>query len=220
MSEADGDNGLAAPNRAQRRRMETRGRLIEAGRKVFADKGVDAATIQDITDTADVGRGSFYNFFDTKEDLVGAIVSELVEDLVQLEGFVSREYDDPMVALVATLRASFQMMSANPPLAWFIVRTQRVGGPLFGKFHDLTVDLIKRGVAAGKFKVEDPELALILLGGNMLTGIEAILLGLVPPEAGDQIVECTLRSLGVPVAAAQKAVAAQLPSLEALLSPS
>lgn len=218
MTEAERDNGQASPNRAQRRRLQTRSRLIEAGRKVFADKGVDAATIQDITDTADVGRGSFYNCFETKEDLVGAIVGELVEDLVRLEGFVSEEYDDPTMALTATLRASFQLMSANPHLAWFIVRTQRVGGPLFGKFHDLTIDLIKRGVAVGKFKVDDPELALIMLAGDMLTGIEAILMGLVGPEASDQVVEGTLRSLGVPVAAARKAVSAPLGPLETLIN--
>ena len=66
--------GVAAQGRAARPRMWTRERLTEAARRVIARKGIDATTIADITSEADVGIGSFYNHFKSKEDLVGTLV--------------------------------------------------------------------------------------------------------------------------------------------------
>src|SRR5437762_1143810 len=143
-----------AVNRTQRRRLQTRAKLVEAGQKVFAEKGVDAATIQDITDTADVGRGSFYNFFETKEDLVQAIVDEMLAELVEFERMLSTQFADPARALDAILRYGLQIATANPLLAWFVVRTQNFHGELFTKFHDFTYDVIERGRRAKRFRIE------------------------------------------------------------------
>ncbi len=49
------------PNRLTRHKQKTRARLIRAALSVMARKGADAATINDITEAADVGFGSFYN---------------------------------------------------------------------------------------------------------------------------------------------------------------
>ena len=65
--------GAASQSRAARQRMWTRERLIEAARRVIARQGIDATTIADITSAADVGIGSFYNHFKSKEDLVGTL---------------------------------------------------------------------------------------------------------------------------------------------------
>ena len=204
---------LVSPNRAQRRRMQTRDKLIEAGRQVFAEKGVDAATIQDITETADVGRGSFYNFFDTKEELVEAIVAELLEYLVQVEAAVSAEYEDPVTALAIALRSSYRVITANEVLAWFIVRTQRIGGPVAEQFQTLTQTLIERGREQGRVKVGDAGIAVVLLGGGMLAAIEMMLVGRLPKDGIDGVVEHMLLGLGVSPAVCRKVMSMPLPPL-------
>ena len=55
-------------NRIDRRRERTRNALIGAARK-FLSEGRSAVSIQEITDAADVGFGSFYNHFQSKEQL-------------------------------------------------------------------------------------------------------------------------------------------------------
>jgi Bacterial regulatory proteins, tetR family len=60
------------PSRSTRQKQKTRDRLIRAAMSVMAAKGADAATINDITEAADVGFGSFYNHFDSKEDILEA----------------------------------------------------------------------------------------------------------------------------------------------------
>ena len=66
-------------DRRARRRAETRARLLEAARATFARQGIDATRINEITDEADVGFGSFYNYFESKDAIVAAVVEETVE---------------------------------------------------------------------------------------------------------------------------------------------
>ena len=48
------------PSRTQRRRDQTRAALLAAGRRLFSERGIGEVTIQQITDSADVAKGSFY----------------------------------------------------------------------------------------------------------------------------------------------------------------
>lgn len=62
--------------RRARRQAETRKRLLTAARKVFANTGVANATIAQIAKTADVGFGTFYLHFQTKEEAYLAVINE------------------------------------------------------------------------------------------------------------------------------------------------
>jgi AcrR family transcriptional regulator len=69
-------------SRQQRRYGRTRAKLIEAARSVFAERGLDLTTVDDITSRADVGRGTFYYHFSSKADLIGELVDSLLGELV------------------------------------------------------------------------------------------------------------------------------------------
>jgi len=58
------------PDRRERRRAEIRERIIHAALRLFSDRGVTATTVEDITNAADVGKGTFFNYFPTKEDIL------------------------------------------------------------------------------------------------------------------------------------------------------
>ncbi len=70
--------------RAQRRAGRTRRRLLDAALQMFSDRGVDATTIEDITEGADVGKGTFYRHFSNKDEVVLALVEDSVDQLVGL----------------------------------------------------------------------------------------------------------------------------------------
>jgi len=74
---------VATPTRGARRKTETRRRLLAAARGVFAREGLENATIAQITREADVGFGTFYLHFATKEDAYRAVVTEGFDDLAQ-----------------------------------------------------------------------------------------------------------------------------------------
>ncbi len=69
------------PSRQQRSVSATRLKLLNAARHVFADKGMDLATIDDITQRADVGKGTFYYHFKNKEGVISAAIKEVLGEL-------------------------------------------------------------------------------------------------------------------------------------------
>lgn len=66
-------------DRKKRKSLRNRKKIKESGLDVFAEKGLYEAKIEDITETADLGKGTFYSHFDSKE----VLFTELLEDSVQ-----------------------------------------------------------------------------------------------------------------------------------------
>ena len=73
----------------QKRAKRTRKKLKKAALDVFAEKSVDAATVEEITEKADVGKGTLYQHFADKEDIVIKLVEDAVNHLI---GYI-RSYD-------------------------------------------------------------------------------------------------------------------------------
>ncbi|MCX5643765.1 MAG: TetR/AcrR family transcriptional regulator [Phycisphaerae bacterium] len=80
------------PNRTQRRVSKTRTRLLKAALSVFAEVGTDAATIEMITQRADLGKGTFYRHFADKNEIIGALIEQCVGDLLEV---ISRTVGEP-----------------------------------------------------------------------------------------------------------------------------
>ena len=68
-------------SRQDRRVSATRQKLLNAARHVFAEKGMDLATIDDITQRADVGKGTFYYHFKNKEGVISALTKDVLGEL-------------------------------------------------------------------------------------------------------------------------------------------
>jgi AcrR family transcriptional regulator len=70
-------------SRHERRRLHTRRLLIQTALQLVLEKGYDVISIQDITDRADLGRGTFYIHFKDKEDVLWAAFQDLFTELEQ-----------------------------------------------------------------------------------------------------------------------------------------
>jgi AcrR family transcriptional regulator len=64
---------LATMDRRQRRAAETRLRLFRSALQLFALRGFPNVTVEDITQAADVGKGTFFNYFESKEHVLGVM---------------------------------------------------------------------------------------------------------------------------------------------------
>src|SRR6201997_5697381 len=72
------ENAAALSDRRKRRSNETRERLFRAALQLFAEKGFAETTVEDITEAADVGKGTFFNYFPTKEHVLAAYGGERI----------------------------------------------------------------------------------------------------------------------------------------------
>lgn len=61
----------------ERKRVDTRNRILNAASDLFREHGLDGVTVDEIAGAADVGKGTVYNYFEAKEDMVVAIMVEL-----------------------------------------------------------------------------------------------------------------------------------------------
>src|SRR5882762_6213485 len=84
-----------APDRRQRRSAEIRERLFGAALKLFAEKGFAETTVEDVTNVADVGKGTFFNHFPSKDHILLAF-GEM--QLAKLQDAVNsaRKSNEPM----------------------------------------------------------------------------------------------------------------------------
>ncbi len=76
----------ARTTRTQKRVMRTRHRLLSSALKLCAAQGIDVTSIEQITDEADLGKGTFYRHFRSKQAMLAALTEETVGKLVQSLG--------------------------------------------------------------------------------------------------------------------------------------
>lgn len=65
--------------RRERRKEMVRRAVLDAAIALFAERGIYATRIEDITERADLGKGAFYNYFASKDALVAELLSEGIE---------------------------------------------------------------------------------------------------------------------------------------------
>src|ERR1700719_3399721 len=97
------DSQAEGPDQRQRRSTETRERLFRAALRLFAEQGFAETTVEDITNAADVGKGTFFNYFPTKEHILIAF-SDM--QLSKLQATV-----DQMRARPEPMRSFFRSMT-------------------------------------------------------------------------------------------------------------
>jgi AcrR family transcriptional regulator len=76
-----GTPAKASLSRVERRKARTNRRLLEVARRLFSEKGIYWAKIEDITELADQGKGTFYKYFDSKEAIICALLKEGLDKL-------------------------------------------------------------------------------------------------------------------------------------------
>jgi len=186
-----------APGRNERRKARTRSALLAAGQRLFGEHGFDATTVAEIAQGADVAIGSFYNYFDTKDELLAALLQETLAE--QLRRMQARRagIEDPAEAISVAHRHFVRVAWDEPEWARLLVRLDvpyRVTDEVLGApaMRDL-----RAGITAGRFHVANPRLALRASGGALIAVMHAILLGELGRHADSEHAEGVLRSFGL-----------------------
>ena len=187
-----------APNRLERRKARTRAALVRAAQSFMA-AGKLTAPILEITQAADVGMGSFYNHFQTKEELFHAAVEEALDRHGAVLDELTADLDDPAQIFAQSFRLTGRLHRRNPELSKVLLRD---GPSLVSSDKGLAPRArrdIEAAARAGRFTVRDPELALTITAGA------ALCLGQLlhdhperdDAEDTDQITEDLLRMFGI-----------------------
>ena len=107
---------------AAERRARMHRKLVESALLVFAEKGVDASVIEDVIAAADVSRGTFYNYFRTNGELLGAAIQELGNELVEHIEERVKSIPSPAARVFTGLRLYMDSARRFPLFARFVAR--------------------------------------------------------------------------------------------------
>jgi AcrR family transcriptional regulator len=198
-------------DRRARRREQTRAKLVEAARVLFARQGVDNTRINEITDEADVGFGSFYNHFESKEAIVEAVLAETVAAQAAAIDAVTGGLEDPAEIISAAHRYFVNRARTDPDWAWLLVRMEVSHGIVLAALGPYARRDLRRGIRAGRVSVSNERVAFFAAGGALLAVMRAVLDGHAPKDADVHHAEGVLRLLGVPADEAAEIARRPLP---------
>jgi len=208
------------PNRLERRKHRTRAALIKAAQDFIAAGRLNVP-VQDISQAADVGVGSFYNHFDSKEQLFQVAVNEVLDAHGALLDVLTASVEDPAETFARSYRLTGRVFRRRPDLARVLLNS---GLGLITRDRGLG-PRAKRDIAAateaGRFQVKDPELAMAVAGGALM-GLGQLLHD--QPERNDaevtdQVTEDLLRLFGLPADEAHEICQRPVPDLDELTQP-
>lgn len=159
--------------RGARRKRETRQRLMRAALELMSSRGMDGVAINEITEAADVGFGSFYNHFDSKEAIHQALVKEVLDSFGEAMDHIADTLEDPAEILCTAVRYAVKRAGEKPLWGRFLLRTGFSADILAGGMGQYMLRDLQRGVASGRFKMDDPLMAFASVGGTVMGAITA-----------------------------------------------
>jgi AcrR family transcriptional regulator len=206
---------VAAPraSRLDRRKARTRQALIDAAVRLIGEGRGDRASIQEITEAADIGFGSFYNHFDSKEQLFQTASEEVLERWGQMIDRASAGIADQAERFAVGMRISGRLGWTHPDIARFLTGSGLDALDIPVGLAPRALRDIETGRGAGRFMVPDAEIALSAVAGGLLGLLRQCQRHpeRVNQASVDQLAEAVLRLFGVPAPEAARLVGLPLP---------
>ena len=208
------------PSRLERRKQRTRAALIRAAQGFIAADKLTVPVLE-ITQAADVGMGSFYNHFDSKEELFEAAVAEVLDTHGALLDKLTESLEDPAETFAFSFRMTGRLFRLRPQESRIMLRN----APALISSDRGLAPRARRDIAAaakaGRFHISDPQVSTVIAGGALM-GL-GHLLAEEPDrddaEAADQVTEDLLRLFGLPADEARDICRRPLPDLSDLREP-
>lgn len=178
------------------KRERTRSALLDSAVSVFADKGIEAASINDITTHAGMANGTFYNYYRDKQEILEAVSTGLAIEVTRRINDEMEEISDPATRIV-TATAMMLFTSRQAP-EWIEVLLESIS--VIPELQSGVVSYLRQdlelGADDGSFQIEVD----LLLVNQFVALIRAAVL--LDRNLRDETIyrtcESVLRLLGVP----------------------
>ena len=144
--------------------------LVDAARKTFGEKGFKATTVSAIVKEAGVAQGTFYLYFDSKEEILKAVGESVAGAILNV---IRVRVDDPALSAPEKIRAIFDLPWDVPGVEERLV--SEFHSETYRQYHDqlaghmvtlmvpLLAEVIEQGVSEGVFHVRNAELSALFI---------------------------------------------------------
>ena len=205
----------AAETRVERKRRITRERIIAEAERLMRSRPVEDITISDITAAADVGHGTFYLHFKSKNEVLIPITRAMAQrwdEAIQSE--VASK--DPAEVVAMSARYMGRAVTADPLWRWMLKHSGMPIEDLRSAIGHFAARDFGRGLQSGRFQMNDLATTNSFLIGGFVTCLMA---GFDAEDSAtkiDNMAELLLRTLGIEVKEAARIAHLPLPPLAIL----
>jgi AcrR family transcriptional regulator len=158
---------MPRPKEDQREQIqtETRHSLLTSAIQAFAEFGYDRAKVDAISRAAGFAKGTIYNYFESKQELMLALIDYISDDHYQQVATAVRKTRDPVERLIRFYQAGFAWVTKNVAEARILITTLNSANlvfkhtmyaayePMFKLVH---AEILAPGIQAGVFRQVDP----------------------------------------------------------------
>jgi AcrR family transcriptional regulator len=171
------------------RSARTETRILEGALRVFAEMGPDAPKIDDFVRATGISRGTFYNYFQSVEELLAATSKWTTRELVDTIERALEGVEGPALRLGVGLRLFFARAETDPVWCGFVARVWKLGG------LELPLRDLDEGLRLGVFHAPGRYAAQDVVFGAVREALSRIGRGDAPPDFGTQIAELCLQAI-------------------------
>ncbi len=189
------------PNRMERRRLETRAKLLAATLQLVLQKGIDKTTMDAITETADLGRRTLYYHFSSKEEcILAAVAGEYEKHTLKAEQ-VLPDSPDPALVVATHVRAVLAGLINEPVTRHLIEHPKLLAAAMEQAAGRFALKDFRIGVEQGRFTLSMSEQ---LLDKMLIWSLVGLLIEHVEQRADTDEMQSAyaimvLSNLGIPV---------------------
>ncbi|MBA3743736.1 MAG: helix-turn-helix transcriptional regulator [Sporichthya sp.] len=191
---------------------------MAAARQVLAESGEANLRIGDLTEMADIGFGTFYSHFESKEALVEAVLVEVMASAAGAIGSRALEFPDPAETASFAYRRFIRFAADEPELAAVLTKLDAADDLFETSLLPYARKTLERGISSGRFDIVDIDLALLSVSAAAFAAIKGVLAGRIGPDTGAAGAEMMLRAFGLQHADAREIAHRPMPALEGRLA--
>jgi AcrR family transcriptional regulator len=207
------DTALPTESRAARRKRVTRQALLDAGQQIMAEKGVDAATMMEIAAQADVGTGTAYNYFASKDELAVSVLEQVMDRLARRIEAATSGFADPAQVYAFGVRTVIAEATTDRRWRWLLRRSEVIADAMYRVMGPYAVRDIRIAAEAGRFRTADPALT-FRLATHVLVGFSlAVCDGTLPAAQIEDTIVALLGMAGMPHQEARAVASRPRPAL-------
>ncbi|MEI1680975.1 TetR/AcrR family transcriptional regulator [Acinetobacter baumannii] len=158
-------------------KLKTRNKLLISAKKAIAEKGFDLVTIEDITSGANVGFGTFYNHFQSKQDIAEALFIKQIDDMLFLIKTISEKEEDLHYIIAYIQKVILKKTILDKSWGWFIIKSYASHDIMTSAFINDASTHLQRGKDQNIFYIDNVDLVAKITISSLFTVMKDLLNG-------------------------------------------
>jgi len=206
--------------RVTRRRAIVREKLLKSAYSLMSKVGVEKTSIQDVTNLADVGYGTFFNHFKTKDDLTLSVIDCLITNIGRRNDISTIEIKTkhPAEVVCRSVRLVIRELVKKPIWGWLLLRPDILVSRMRTKLYPFGMRDFKVAIKNKRFIIANDE---VDIGWSVLIWILAgcakdIQDGYISEDRERVYSELSMRAMGVSLEDARRLSKKSIPDLPEL----